>query len=190
MKQALEFPSFDQVKHALHILNQKADPAETHGMLCGFIAAGNKMDGKSWIDIALGHHTFKDKKSQQVRHVLLTLYQVSFEKLSSVEFDFHLLLPTDAESLPIRAEALSHWCQGFLTGLKLAGIDIHRGVSVDSREALHHLVEIAKLDYEVIDINDEDEIAFVEVSEYVRMATILVYTEIMLVQSNNPPSSH
>lgn len=183
-----EFPSFDQVKHALSVINKKANPAETHGMLCGFIAAGNKMDGKSWIDIILGHHPFKTKKN---RNIILALYQMSFEKLVNVEFDFQLLLPSDTELLPIRAEALSHWCQGFLAGLKLAGIDIRRGVSSDCQEALHHLTEISQLDYEIIEVTNADEIAFVEVSEYVRMATILIYTEIMLAQSTpSAPTSH
>jgi hypothetical protein len=187
MKPTLEFPSFDQVKHALAVINKKANPAETHGMLCGFIAAGNKMDGKSWIDIILGHTAFKTKKN---RNTILALYEVSFEKLVSVEFDFKLLLPSDAEPLPTRAEALSHWCQGFLAGLKLAGIDIRRGVSADSQEALHHLTEISQLDYEIIEISETDEIAFVEVSEYVRMAIILIYTEIMLAQSTKSGASH
>jgi uncharacterized protein len=180
----MTLPSYKKVAQALKQLNSQAEPSETHGLICGFISAGTKMDGKSWIEAILGRQAGDDEKSRKSREVILALYQASFEKLQSFEFDFEVLLPSDSESLSKRAEALSYWCQGYITGLDLAGIDLKANVSDDCTEALQHLLEISKLDYEFTDVNEADEMAFVEVSEYVRMATILIHNVIASHQSS------
>ena len=45
-------------------------------------------------------------------------------------------------------------------------------------EAIDDLIEIAKMNYEQVESSDEDEEAYVELSEYVRMAVIHIYTEL------------
>ncbi len=184
-----QLTDFQTVADALQHAHARTNAAETHGMLCGFISAGKMMDGKSWIEPILGEYK-TDDKGKADRQVLLDLYQHSANKLQAMEFDFQLLLPDDEEQLQLRAEALSHWCQGYLMGLNLAGIDIYQGVSNDSKEALHHFQEIAKLDYDAIEINQDDERAYYEVMEYVRMAVLMLFNEFHIAsQTSDGPTS-
>lgn len=189
MAKASKLPSYTSVQKALKNISSLASPAETHGLICGVLSAGNKMDGKSWLSRIMSSAESKDEKGQEARHIILELYRISFERLQSIEFDFDLLLPSDKKSLQERAEALTEWCEGYLTGLSLAGIDIHKGVSTDSQEVLEHMLEISSLDFEAIDVSEEDEKAFFDVYEYVRMSVILIHGEILEIernQSNNP----
>ena len=100
-------------------------------------------------------------------------------KLADTEMTFNLLLPDDETALSVRAESLSTWCQGFLTGLGLSGVQMSESneTTRDLREALVHLTEIAKLDIENIEMLDEDEEAYMEVTEYVRMVVFAIYDE-------------
>ena len=171
-------PTYQQVSRAIQKLGSDIDPSETHGLLTGVICSGSLMDGKSWLN-HLTHTQQKETKTTAAsRAQILELYRISFERLNDDEFNFDLLLPSDTETLNTRAEALTNWCKGFLTGLSIAGIDIKTGVSEESADALYHLVEIAKLDFEEISITEQDEMAFFEVSEYVRLSAMVIFTEI------------
>lgn len=91
--------------------------------------------------------------------------------------DFELLLPDDNELIEERADALGAWCGSFLAGLGLSGeISKDRNISEDVRQALEDLSEIAR-----IEAGGQDETlekAFADVSEHVRLAALLVATEL------------
>jgi uncharacterized protein len=170
-------PSFEEVHLVLSYLNAEMDAAEMHGMLCGFICAGQKMDGSALLSPILGGigDSPSERKYQQV---LIDVYDASVEQLKSMNFDFQMLLPDDDAPLPNRAEALGEWCQGFLAGLGLAQVKMEEGKSKESREAMNHIAEISQIDYENLSICEEDEKAYAEVLEYVRMAVLMVFTEL------------
>jgi len=171
-------PGYAEVGYALQQASASTSAAEAHGILCGFICAGKEMDGKSWIEPILGSQTVSNEVLDENRALLLKLYEISSIKLQMFELNFSLLLPDDSEALQIRAEALSHWCQGFIIALNRSGINLRTAVSDEVRDALKQMLEISKLDYDIIAVNEEDERAYFEVVEYVRMAVLMVYTEI------------
>lgn len=153
--------------------------AETHGMLCGYVCAGPRMNGKAWIDQIIGHMGFEPQEDNK-KAAIISLYNLSYDQISSMEFGFQLLLPDDDVNLPQRARSLGEWCQGFLTGLGLAGVHIHNCKTDEVRETLFRLAEISKIDYDTLDMCDADEFAFFEVCEYVRMAVLMLYTELVM----------
>lgn len=158
--------------------NALFSPSESHGIICGLICAGIEATGISYLDLILGTDNQDNLDDwQQSRHALLQLYEYSSEKLRDMAFDFSLLLPDDDNLLKERAQALSEWCSGFVTGLSLSGINIQQGGSEETRDALFHFSEIAKIDYKTIDMGEEDEKAYVEVMEYTRMAVLMIYAE-------------
>ena len=99
--------------------------------------------------------------------------------------DFELLLPDDNELIEERADALGAWCGSFLAGLGLSGeISKDRNLSEDVRQALEDLSEIAR-----IEAGGQDETlekAFADVSEHVRLAALLVATELPGYQHKDP----
>lgn len=172
----MSIPTFENVNQILESSHSLAGAAETHGLICGFICAGRQTDGKSWLEPILG---FSDAQSSvQSRDILLNLYNHTYEEINSHEFGFNLLLPTDEQPLTNRAQSLSNWCHGFLTGLGLAGVQIKETELEETQDILFRFADIAKLDYETIEVVEEDERAYYELLEYVRMAVLVVYNEL------------
>ncbi len=92
-----------------------------------------------------------------------------------------MLLPEDERSTLVeRAKAFSEWCEGFTQGLALAGVSSREIEEEEAQEALQHLTEFAELDYESLDVDEEDEHALMEVSEYTRMAVIRLHNDLMM----------
>lgn len=177
MEANIESPSFIDVEKALTAVDAATGAAETHGILCGVICAGNAMDGKAWLQAIESAVDADFEQSAANRDILLALYKASSEQLKGMDFDFNLMLPDDESPLGDRAQALSDWCQGFLYGLGVTGIDLKDGVSEDSQEAIYHMSEISQLDFDTIEATNEDENSYTEVAEYVRMGVLMLHSE-------------
>jgi hypothetical protein len=93
------------------------------------------------------------------------------------ELGFNPLLPDDEIALVERVAALAQWCDGFVGGLGLGGLDDEHGLSETGREAVEDLGRIARTEL-TLDGDEADESAFVEVLEFVRIGAILVYEEL------------
>jgi len=169
MKQK-SLPTYKDLNKALSQTTLKLHPSELHGLICG-ILCGDLNTHSAW-------ETFKISSQEIVQtQILKDVFDVSALELNEWLFDFQLILPLDAEELPIRAEALTLWAQGFLTGLKHVHVQIVDRPPSDMTEAIHDLIEIAKMNYEEVISSEEDETAYVELVEYVRMAVILIYQD-------------
>jgi uncharacterized protein YgfB (UPF0149 family) len=106
------------------------------------------------------------------------LHRSTQEQLNDAEAGFELLLPDDEVRLAERSEALASWCQGFTFGLVAGGLKEGADLPQDSRELIRDLVEIARLGHEESEGDDEDEEAYMQLSEYVRMAVLLINEEL------------
>jgi uncharacterized protein YgfB (UPF0149 family) len=146
-------------------------------LICG-ILCGNPQTKAAWEELITG-----GKTSASTHELLHTLFEASAKQLNEFLFDFQLVLPTDSDDLPVRAEALTLWAQGFLTGLKLVQVPLEDREPSEMTEAIHDLIEIAKMNYEQVVASEEDEVAYVELVEYVRVAVILIYQE---MREKNP----
>ena len=60
----------------------------------------------------------------------------------------------------------------------------------DMTEAINDMIEIAKMNYEEVVAGEEDEAAYTELVEYVRMAAILIYQEMHELGADAPRSKH
>ena len=168
MKEAF-LPTFSKLVKALGKTNLKLHPSQVHGLICGFICGSAKAP-TDWEELVTG-----GKESPTTHTVLQELYDSSAQQLDEFMFEFHLLLPSDSEELPRRAESLTLWCQGLLTGLKLAQVQIVGREPGETTESINDIIEIAKMDYEEVVASEEDETAYIELIEYVRLAVVLIY---------------
>jgi uncharacterized protein YgfB (UPF0149 family) len=73
---------------------------------------------------------------------------------------------------------LALWCQGFLIGLQQGPLTLPQDAPDEATEALDDLAQIAQLSYGDIDSNDDDETAYIELVEYVRLSILMLYHEI------------
>jgi uncharacterized protein YgfB (UPF0149 family) len=173
MTEKPSLPSFADIADLLSAVKSTFHPAEVHGLLCGHIAGtSGKMD----------HHIEKlvlgKKKNPEYREVLRQLYEISYHQMSEFSFEFTLLLPEDDSNINIRTEALGLWCQGFLTGLQQTNVPIQNREESDVTETINDFIEIAQVNYGDIADDDEDETAYFELLEYVRLGALLIFQDL------------
>jgi len=166
-------PSYAELNRVLKKTALKLHPSQAHGLMCGLFFGSPKLQQGAWEEVVAGK-----KLSGKSQEVLQAVFDISARQLKEFLFEFDLLLPKDSEDLPVRAEALTLWCQGMLTGLKMAEVQIVGRKPGEVTEAINDLVEIAKMNYENVVATEEDEAAYAELVEYVRMAVIMIYQQL------------
>lgn len=179
MSQSL--PKMQVVTHAANQLNLPYSASQLHGFLCGFLCAGSKLDERAFIKSLLAE---TKNASDEAIATVASLYQVSKTQLQSMSFEFHLLI-SDELPLPERAKALGLWCDGFGQGLSDADVDFSALTEQEAKDALLHIHEIAEIDYENTSVTEDDEKAFFEIFEYVRMAVLMIHSTLNAPKQGN-----
>jgi len=179
-------PDIEILDEALFKVNAMMGAAESHGVLCGMLCARGAIELSEWIGHVLGEQEEGNVLLHDTVHQLSELHQVTMEKVNDISGSFYMLLPDDDEELIGRTEALANWCQGFVYGLAAGGLSDDTKLPGDTQEILMDFVEISRAGHstgdddviEVVDTNEEDELAFVEVVEYVRTGVLLINEEL------------
>jgi yecA family protein len=162
-------PDYSKLDEALTEAGSTLHPSELHGLICGMLVSPKDI-AEAWQEVVKA-----SQKASHIHSLVEGLYQLSKKQLEEFLFEFNLVLPHEEQPLPLRAEAITLWSQGFLTGLKLVHIPIENRDESECTEAIEDIIEIAKMNYEEVMANEEDESAYTEIVEYVRMAAILIY---------------
>ncbi len=165
---------------------QAADSAaEVHGIAVALLCLDPHADANTWMDevFAEDECLLEDDKL-----MMMTIFEQTKERMESEQFVFELFLPDDEEPLDIRCTAIVQWCQGFLFGLGRA--DKETDWPDEVIETIKDIVEFTKLDTEVDDDDDEAENAFVEIQEYLRVAVMLIRSEISVLISSDTETVH
>lgn len=157
-------------------------PAECHGILCALLAVQSQPTAEQWLNEVLpevvASATDGDALARETVQQMVRLFEQTRQQLASNSFALELLIPDDDEDLASRTAALGHWCRGFLYGLGLSGIgDISR-LPDDLPEILLDMEKISHADdYAAEDESEEDEQAYAELVEYVRMGAMMLNEE-------------
>lgn len=180
-----ELPTSDTLARALAVAGLPIDPSELHGSLCGYVAGGGRADAADWLQrLALDSDSASISEGMPVDRLsadapagdaIARLRAATLDQFAAQDFAFQLLLPSDDEPLPARAEALLGWCQGFLGGFGLAA-PVSDGLSEDAVEALEDIGRIAASD-PAYEGSEADEAALAEIVEFVRVAALLLHGE-------------
>ncbi len=186
MSQLLEIAELDEL---LYRIDAAMSAAEAHGALCGMICARGAVELSEWVDHVVGEQEQGSDLLHDVVHKLSELHQWTLETMNDTSGNFKLLLLDDDDPLPDRVEALAAWCQGFVYGLAAGGIREGSELPDDTDELLRDMVEISRAGHDVDDADvedsddNEDELAYMEVEEYVRMGVMYIYEELQPLQS-------
>ena len=147
--------------------------AEAHGIAAGMLCVDEQADINQWF-----LELFRNPKPivEEQKNLLIRLFEETRRLLASEGFEFELFLPEENTPLKEQVEALKLWCQGFLFG-----IGTNPSVSTldwpeDVREIVKDITEFTKLDTQVS--GEEDENAFVEITEYLRSVVVLLRDDI------------
>lgn len=159
---------------AVSELNPSA--AEAHGVLCAMLCAGDVRAEESWIADLLVGADDAELATRECRRTLEDLAAFTREEFADLQRGFTPLLPDDSATLAERALGLYDWSRGFLYGLGLAGVDAGR-LSAQAQEAFADFTAITHLDLDDLNDSEENEQALMELTEFVRVAAMLVYEE-------------
>jgi yecA family protein len=176
--QGMHLPDYQAFMDSISVLTLPISASELHGVMCGYLCAGASSEGEAYLRAL----TLKNKNDEATRLAALALfdvYLISQHQLANFDFEFQLLLPAGEEPLITRAQAFSEWCEGFAQGIAIAGVSSSELHDEESLEALEHILEFAQLDYESLEVDEEDERALVEVSEYARLAVLRIYEDLL-----------
>ncbi len=145
--------------------------AQAHGMATGMLCANTNAPCSDWL-AELSQPSSSAIGADKSR--LEDLFEETQNALESDEFEFDLLLPGDETSLSEQVEALTHWCQGFLFGVSYNYSTAEH--SRDVTDILKDIVEFTKLSTDAE--GDQDEGDFIEITEYMRSAVLLLRSEL------------
>jgi yecA family protein len=174
-----------EVGDALARAQSAVDAAECQGLLAGLICAAGFADPRLWMAQLFDDYDPKNGLQVEAGKQVQALYADTLVRLNSPDLDFELLLPDDDDALRQRAASLGSWCDGFLSGLGLGGSPEPSQLSEEVGELLDDLAQIARVDFEVDEPDEEEQTAFAEVVEYVRVGVLFINEE--LQPSKAPP---
>ncbi|MCF6209790.1 MAG: UPF0149 family protein [Gammaproteobacteria bacterium] len=171
--------NYDALALVIHKLGAQQEPAELHGTLTGLLCANGNAEADIWLQNLFPKVPSGDLLGDEAFGELKKLHETSREGLNAIDCEFRLLLPDDDSDLDQRVHALGEWCQGFLVGLSLGGISDFKALPEDAREIAEDIVEIARADSSYsFDGSEEDEHAYAELVEYLRVGVLLINEEL------------
>jgi hypothetical protein len=151
--------------------------AECHGFLCGYLCVNDSVQEDMFRKYLLSDMSDQQMCAECCKQITELAVEVCL-KIASEDFTLELLLPDESSPLSERSAALIEWCEGFLSGLGIAGVTDFDLLSFECRELIQDLYKICRLDADEINgCGEEEEAAFTELIEYVRMGAILLHVE-------------
>ena len=159
-----------------------AELAECHGVLCGMICGEKGHTVEDFLS-HLSTLQLPLDTGGALHDVMVEAFDSTLSQLADEELRFYLWLPDDDQPLDERTRSLAQWCTGFLAGLGL-GAPL-QALSEESSEALQDLQQIAQAGFSIQGddadqegLEEENEQAFFEIVEYVRVVTLILREEL------------
>ena len=188
MSQSL--PDYDQINDALQGAPCELDAAEFHGQLCGLLCTCDRLELADWLMVSLPESD-PVNLSPATRELFQVLLDYSQAAVGSEAFEFQPLLPDDTAGLAARLEALANWCQGFLFGISHAGVSDIQALPGELPEVVEDFINISRAEDFELENEEEDEAAYMELVEYVRVGVQLFHEELRAQSDNHtvPPDT-
>lgn len=166
---------YELLQQKLASANASLEAAEVHGVICGLLVTGSELP-ESWFAEVFDQAEAGDLLVAEARGLVEEQLAQARRELAGDGLGLQLLLPDDDTAITLRAQALTEWCQGFLYGFAL-GSPRQQLLSEDAKEALETLSALTQMDVAALGEpgeEAEEEQSLVEISEFVRMATMLL----------------
>lgn len=173
--------TFPEISRVLQTLHSSVAAAESHGCLCGALCTSPQYSLERWLDELVPE---PDADPDDNRGPLRLLFADTVRSLRSDEMEFQLLLPDDEDALEQRAIALSQWCQGFLYGFGTGYPVPAAQLPSEVDEVLRDLTQIGQATVETGEDGEEEEQAYAEIVEYVRVGVQLIHDELLEVRAS------
>ena len=147
-------------------IEEISSPSELHGLVTGIVCVAQAPTASEWQQIlaTLNVPPLDDEgldmlavEGEDVAHAL-----------SEDELDYLPLLPDDEHTLAERVQALADWAAGVVLGFGLASGHIR----ADELELIEHLQDVAAVEFDESDNDEEGEQSYQELYEFIRLIPI------------------
>jgi uncharacterized protein len=170
----------DALEAALRNCGATWNASQAHGFLCSRIAVRGTEARSGWLN-QLTAGTEGNALRGDCAELLDALFTITWRQLAERQSEFVPLLPEDARPPAERADALAHWCEGFLHGL----VSGPHPESLRAQLGTEPLSDIIKDMLEMTRATADDDLdeesgeqAYVELVEYIRVAAQLAFEEL------------
>lgn len=143
-----------------------SSPSELHGLLTGIVCVTEAPSQEQWLLILSTLNV--PAPHDDALSLLTEEAEDTAHALSEDELDYIPMLPDDTHSLKDRVYALADWCAGVILGFGLASGHIR----TNERELITHLQDVAAVEFEDSDADEEGEESFQELYEFVRLIPV------------------
>ncbi|WP_180048295.1 MULTISPECIES: UPF0149 family protein [unclassified Acinetobacter] len=147
-------------------IEEISSPSELHGLLTGIVCVTNAPTEAEWQQILATLNV--PELSPEALDILTGEAEDVAHALSEDELDYLPLLPDDEHILQERVQALADWCAGVVLGFGLASGHIRS----DELELIEHLQDVAAVEFEDSDNDEEGEESYQELYEFVRLIPV------------------
>ena len=172
---------FDNLDAALRSCGSTWDAAQAHGLLTGRLAVAGVPAGPDWLVQVLEGTDEADALRGECQKMLDTLYQETFWQLTERLSEFMPLLPDDHTDVVQRTQALAHWSEAFLHGIVSSKHDQvlkDRLGAEPLSDIIRDMLQITRAEIDEESDEDDNEAAYAEIVEYIRVAAQLAYEEL------------
>lgn len=153
-----------------------AELAEIDGFVCGLLA--RQGSPQQLCDLLFAEDSESAEQLQQCAAAMNLRHQ----QLSAFGELFEPLVEDDDSPLAAQAASLATWCYGFLATLGDEH-DLRERLSDDGYESLQDLQAIREIAAD--NAGDQDEKAYVEIYEYVRVAASMIFTDLVSPEADS-----
>lgn len=147
-------------------IEEISSPSELHGLLTGIVCVTQTPTREEWQNILATLEV--PALSDEALDLLVDETTDVFHALSEEELDYLPMLPDDTHTLSERVQALADWCAGVVLGFGLASGHIRS----DESELIEHLQDVAAVEFEESDDDEEGEESYEELYEFVRLIPV------------------
>lgn len=147
-------------------IEEISSPSELHGLLTGIVCVTEAPTREQWSQILTTLNV--PELSEEALTLLTDEAEDVIHALSEDELDYLPMLPDDDHLLQERVQALSDWCAGVVLGFGLASGHIRP----DELELIENLQDIAAVEFEDSDNDEEGESSYEELYEFVRLIPV------------------
>ena len=143
-------------------IEEISSPSELHGLLTGIVCVTQSPSREEWQQIL--STLAVPELTEEALDLLVEETEDVSHALSDDELDYLPMLPDDTHALDERVQALADWCAGVVLGFGLASGQIRP----DEIELIEHLQDVAAVEFEESDNDEEGEESYEELYEFVR----------------------
>jgi hypothetical protein len=173
---ALDYKSLDKIRISASITN---NISKYHGIICSRLCFGIKEFNDLMSKDSNANHQIVSIQLKEFNAALFEIIEEQENQFKSNVLDFQPLLPDESEPIEVRALALALWSEGFIDscGMCIAELDLDiEGIgNGEVSEIIEDFSQISTLDPNSILEEEEEEIALMELVEYVRVSVQLFF---------------